>query len=56
MLNQSANHFDPNTSHVSHIYGSMNSIYYVDPNSSYDQKYIRVKGQQDNMHEVSRFT
>ncbi len=57
MLNRSGIYLDANTSRVSNIYGSMNSIYYVDQSNSDDRKYIRVKGQQqDNIHEVSRLT
>lgn len=45
MRNTLSMYADPNTSRISHIYGSMNSIYYVDQSMSYDHRFIRVKGQ-----------
>ena len=35
---------DRNTSRVTHIYGSMNSMYYVDQNKTLEDRYIRMQG------------
>mgnify|MGYP006869352681 CR=1 FL=1 len=45
MRNNLSSYADPNMSRISHIYGSMNSVYYVDQSRISDQRFISVKGQ-----------
>lgn len=44
MKNNLSLYVDHNTSRISHIYGSMNSVYYVDQSQITDHRFIRVKG------------